>query len=54
MKKIIVALCFLSLTGCASTSRYSEKDRIVEQPKVVNPDFFKREENKVKHGKTAR
>ena len=54
MKKIIIALCFLSLTGCASTSRYSEKGRIVEQPKVVNPDFFKREENKVKPPKEGK
>ena len=54
MKKIFVALCCLALTGCASTARYSEKGRIVEQPKVVNPDFFKREENKVKPPKDGK
>ena len=54
MRILIAALSFLALAGCASTARYSEKDQIVEQPKVVNHDFFKREENKVKPPKDGK
>jgi curli production assembly/transport component CsgG len=48
MKKVIAAISFLFLSGCASTILYSEPEQIVEQPKIVNPDFFKREENQLK------
>lgn len=49
MKLLLVAIACLGLAGCASTVKYSEQDnRVVEQPTVVNPDFFKRDENKVR------
>jgi curli production assembly/transport component CsgG len=46
MKIIIAAfICFL-LAGCAT--KYADVDYKVEEPRVVDNDFFKREENKVR------
>lgn len=36
------------MAGCVASTRQPEIDYAVEQPKVVDPDFFKREENKLK------
>jgi curli production assembly/transport component CsgG len=48
MKTIIVLFSCLLLAGCVSRTREAELDYNVERPKVVNPDFFKREENQIK------
>jgi curli production assembly/transport component CsgG len=48
MKIVIAALSCLILAGCVSRTREAELDYAVEQPKIVNPDFFKREENQLK------
>jgi curli production assembly/transport component CsgG len=46
VKIVIAALSCLILAGCAT--KYADVDYKVEPPKVVSPDFFKRDENKVK------
>jgi curli production assembly/transport component CsgG len=48
MKLITIALSCLLLAGCVAATKQAEIDYKIEQPKVVNPDFFKREENQVK------
>jgi curli production assembly/transport component CsgG len=48
MKIVAAALsCFL-LVGCVPTTKQPDLDYRIEQPKVVDQDFFKREENKLK------
>ena len=52
MKIVIAALSCLILAGCAT--KYADVDYQVEAPKVVNADFFKRDENKVKPPKDGK
>ena len=47
MRVLITALACLLLTGCALRVQ-NDPELVLEQPKVANQDFFKREENKVK------
>lgn len=47
MKIVVAIIGCLVLAGCAAKA-YKDPDLVAEQPKVVDPDFFKREENQIK------